>query len=204
MTSSDAAREPRTPTSIRPPWTGTTNGRKSVSLGLAAYRPPFVLLSAEPPSFTTVRGSHAVFGRGALERYALAHARNDVRDVLDRELRAARQLVELRERLGHPRALTAAVAFWYLGHSSTAREGPRLAGLGPYPLAVREVVRLTGLTQLHVVDDASACEVRLRLSELLIAAGIRTETELFGFAIGDLDLEQPSGLGLQSRDPART
>ena len=66
-------------------------GRVSAALGLAQRR------AAQSDDGAWI---DAIFGRGALERHALAHARDDVRDVLDRQLRAARQLVELREGLG--------------------------------------------------------------------------------------------------------
>ncbi len=101
--SSDAARDPRTPTSIRPPCTGTTSGAKEIIARLGRVAAALGLAQRRAAQFDDGTWIDAVLGRGALERHALAHARDDVRDVLDRQLRATRQLVELRERLGKRR-----------------------------------------------------------------------------------------------------
>ena len=73
----------------------------------------------------------AVFCRRAGERSPLAHSRDDVGDVLDRRLRAARQRVVLRETLGHPRALTAAAPLWYLSHAEVQKGAETVTRLGP-------------------------------------------------------------------------
>ena len=139
-----------------------------MSLGLADVSAALGLAQRRATQFDDGTRIDAVLGRGALERHTLAHTRDCVRDVLDRQLRAARQLIEFRERFGQAHALTAAPALWYLWHS-IVRKRPRLAGPGLQPLVgIREVVCAAREAQPLVGDRAAAFEVRLSLREFLI------------------------------------
>ena len=125
-----AAREPRTRDfdAAAVDRHDSTRKRSSLRLRLVAAAAGLAQRGAAEPH-DGARGD-AILRRRALKRYPLAHARDDVRDVLDRACERRGSASYCASVLG-PGALTAAAALWYLSHSSTQEGAETVAGLGP-------------------------------------------------------------------------